>query len=311
MRIFKQAATSMAAVGLLAFGAVAGSGGSAFAASAQPVTGCSATIGALAVGLFPNCTAGTSTIASPTSITITLNTTSLGSLLNLIPRLGMKATWNLSCVVDGNAVNTTGTFTVTSLSQSASDVINLQSAVGSPNPSSCTVSNLVATTTLSLTLQAILNLNQITVGANATADTGVPGAVYANYPSDSDGAHAVVCADDTNNGNAGSNIQAYQCLSDLAQQWIRMGTGQFVHHGDCLTNTGSRVTIERCLASPSSSSGQVWSASSSGAGQMSNADGNGCLTAPSSGTIAGAPLRMAACRGTVGQRWTVPNVTAV
>jgi hypothetical protein len=311
MRIFKKAASSMVAVGLLAFGAVAGSGGSAFAASAQPVTGCSATIGALAVGLFPNCTAGTSTIASPTSITINLNTTSLGSLLGLIPGLGMKATWNLSCVVDGSAVNVPGSLTVTSLSQSASDVINLQSAVGSPNPSSCTVSNLVATTTLSLTLRAILRLNAVTVGANATADTGVPGAVYANYPSDSDGAHAVVCADDTNNGNSGTHVQAFQCLSDLADQWIHMGTGQFVHNGDCLTGTGSGVTIERCLASPSNSSGQVWSASSSGAGQMSNADGAGCLTAPSSGTIAGAPLRMAACRGTVGQRWTVPNVTAV
>ena len=70
MRIFKKAATSMVAVGLLAFGAVAGSGGSALAASAQPVTGCSATIGALAIGLFPNCTAGTSTIANPVYQTV-------------------------------------------------------------------------------------------------------------------------------------------------------------------------------------------------------------------------------------------------
>jgi hypothetical protein len=45
--------------------------------------------------------------------------------------------------------------------------------------------------------------------------------------------------------------------------------------------------------------------------EMSNGDGNGCLTAPSSGTIAGAQLRMAACRGAVGQQWTVLNVTAV
>ena len=311
MRIFKKAAISAAATSLLAFGAIAGSGGSALAASAQPVTGCSATIGALAVGLLPNCTAGTSTIANPTSITITVNTTSLGSLIGLIPGLGMKATWNLSCVVDGSPVNTTGTLTVTSVSQSASDVINLQSAVGSPNPSSCTVSNLVATTTLSLTLRAVLSLNQITVGASATADTGVPGAVYANYPSDSDGAHAVVCADDTNNGNAGTSIQAYQCLSDLADQWIQMGTGQFVHNGDCLQDTNGSVTIAKCIANPSSNSGQIWSASTSGAGEMRNADGKGCLTAPSSGTIAGAPLRVAACRAALGQEWTVPSVTAV
>ena len=53
----------------------------------------------------------TSTVANPTSITITLNTTSLGSLLNVIPGLGMKASWNLSCIVDGSPVNTTGSFT--------------------------------------------------------------------------------------------------------------------------------------------------------------------------------------------------------
>jgi hypothetical protein len=310
MRIFKKAAASTVAVGLLAFGAVAGGGGSALAATAQPVTGCSATLGAIALGLFPNCTAGDSTIANPTSITITLNTTSLGALLNVIPGLGMTASWNLSCVVDGNPHTSSGSFTVTSLVQSASRTIDLQSAVGSPNPSSCTVSNLKARTTLALSLGA-LGLPPITIGANATADTGVPGAVYANYPRDSAGAHAVVCADDTGNGNAGSNIQAYQCLSDLADQWIQMGTGQYVHNGDCMTDTGATVKLERCIASPSNSSGQVWHGRSSGAGQLSNADGNGCLTAPSSGTIAGAVLRVAACRGAVGQAWTVPNVTPV
>jgi Ricin-type beta-trefoil lectin domain len=308
MRIFKKAATSVAAVGLLAFGVVAGTGGSALAATDQPITGCTASYGGIAVALLPQCTAGDSTIANPTSITITVDTSALGSLLGILPGLGLKATWDLSCVVDGNTVNSPGSYTVTTIAQSASDVIDLRSAVGSPNPSSCTVSNLKATTTLALTA---LSLSVFNVGADATADTGVPGAVYANYPSDSDGAHAVVCADDTGNGNSGTNIQAYQCLSDLADQWIQMGTGQFVHNGDCLTDTGSGVTIERCIANPSSSSGQVWNGSSSGAGQLTNDDGNGCLTAPSSGTIAGALLRVGACHGSVGQQWTVPNVTPV
>ena len=95
----------------------------------------------LGLSLLPTCTAGDSTIANPTSITITLNTSSLGSILNLLG-LGVKATWTLSCTVDGNQVTSHGSFQVTSLSQSASDVIDLQSAVGSPNPSSCTVTNL-------------------------------------------------------------------------------------------------------------------------------------------------------------------------
>ena len=308
MRIFKKAAVSMAATSLLAFGAVAGAGGSAMAATGQSLTGCNATVGTvLGIAVAPTCTAGDSTIANPVSIAITLNTTSLGSILNLLG-LGVKATWTLNCTVDGGPVSVPGSFQVTSLAQSATDTIDLQSAVGSPNPSSCTVSNLKATSLASVTA---LTLNLITIGASASADTGVPGAVYANYPKDSDGAHAVVCADDTGNGNSGTNIQAYQCLSDLADQWIQMGTGQFVHNGDCLTDTGSGVAIEKCIASPGSSSGQVWNASSSGAGEMTNDNGDGCLTAPSSGTIDGALLKMGSCTGSVGQHWTVPNVTGV
>ncbi len=68
----------------------------------------------------------------------------------------------------------------------------------------------------------------------------MPGAVYANYPSDSGGAHAVVCADDTANGNAGTKIQAFQCLSDLARPLVQIGTGQLVHNGDCLTDDRQR-----------------------------------------------------------------------
>jgi len=309
MRISKKAAVSAVAAGLLALGAVAGSGGSAFAASAQPVTGCTADFGALSIGLLPTCTAGDSTIANPTSISITLNTTTLGSVLNALG-LGMKATWTLSCVVDGSTDNVPGSYSDTSLSQSATDVIDLQSAVGSPNPSSCTVEDLTASTTAALGI-GILGLNLITVGATATADTGVPGAVYSNYPKDSSGAHAVVCADDTGNGNQSSTIQAFQCLSDLADFWLQTSNGQFVHNGDCLTDTGSSVLLERCVANPSNGSGQVWNASSSGAGEMSNADGDGCLTAPASGTVDGAALRMAACHHATGQSWTVPNVTPV
>jgi hypothetical protein len=308
MRIFKKAAISMAAASLLACGVVAGGGGSASAATAQSLNGCDATYGVvLGLSVLPRCTAGDSTIANPTSITITLNTTSLGSILNLLG-LGVKATWTLSCTVDGSQVTSPGSYQITSLSTSASDVINLQTAVGSPDPTNCQVQDLTATSLASVTA---LSLNLITIGASATADTGVPGAVYANYPSDSDGAHAVVCADDTNNGNSGTNVQAYQCLSDLADQWIQVSSGQFVHNGDCLTANGAAVTIESCVANPSSGSGQIWSSSTSGAGEMSNGNGGGCLTAPSSGTIANAPLRLAACRGGVGQEWTVPNVTPV
>lgn len=307
---FKKFTAAVAAVGLLALGAVAGGGDSAFASTDTSVTGCDATLGTLAVGLIPNCTAADGTIASPTSITITINTTSLGALTNVIPGLGEKATWTLDCEVDGSQVSVPGTYTVTSTSQSASDVIDLQTAVGSPNPTDCTVSGLNVTTTLSLSILS-LGLGQITIGVGATADNATPGAVYANYPNDSLGAHTEVCADDTNNGDSGTHIQAFQCLSDQADYWIQVSTHQFVHNGDCLTDSGGTVVLHSCVANPTSGSGQIWQQQNvSGAGTLSNANGGGCLTAPSSGTIDFATLQVASCHGAVGQKWTVPATTS-
>ena len=86
---FKKFAVASAAVSLLAFGAVAGGGGAAFASTDTSVTGCDATLGALAVGLVPNCTAADSTIASPTSITITIksNTEVVIMLLDCLDKI--------------------------------------------------------------------------------------------------------------------------------------------------------------------------------------------------------------------------------
>jgi hypothetical protein len=306
----KKFAAASAAVSMLAFGAVAAGGGSAFASTDTSVTGCDATLGALALGLFPNCTAGDGTVASPTSITITINTTSLGALLDVIPGLGEKATWTLNCDVNGGVVSAPGSYEVTTTSQSSSDVIHLQAAVGSPNPTDCTVSDLQVTTTLALSLGA-LGLNAITIGVAATADNATPGAVYANYPDDSIGAHSEVCADDTGNGNSGTKIQAFQCLSDQADYWIQVSTSQFTHNGDCMTDSGGDVTLASCIANPGNSSGQIWNQqNSSGPGTLSNANGGGCLTAPASGTIDFAALKVAACHGGVGQEWTVPAPTA-
>src|SRR5450631_3586022 len=95
-----------------------------------------------------------------------------------------------------------------------------------------TVSNLNTTTTLALSLGAI-GLSPFTVGVGATAITAVPGAVYQNAGTTSKGANAVLCADDAGNANAGAKVQAFTCLSDLADYFVQTSTGQFVHNGDC------------------------------------------------------------------------------
>jgi hypothetical protein len=304
MRFVKKAAVSMAAVGLLAFGAVAGGGDSAFAATNQEITGCDANFGALALGLFPNCTAGDDTADNPTSITITINTTSLGALLNAIPGLGEKATWTLECQVSGQLVSVPGSYTVTTTSQSASDTIDLQTAVGSPAPNTCSVNDLTVSTTLALDIGA-LGLGVLTMGVDATANTVTPGAIYATYPTDKDGAHAAVCADDKGNGNVGEAVQSFQCLSDLADYWVQVDSHQLVHNGDCLTDEGGSAALETCVAIPPNGSGQVWMHDASGAGLLENGNG-GCLTAPSAGTVDGTTLKIGDCKSAVGTVWTIP-----
>jgi hypothetical protein len=310
MGLFKKTAAVMSTAGLLAFGAVAASGGSAFATTDQSVAGCNELIGTLALGLQPNCTAAAATVDNPTSITVTVNTSELSALLDVIPGLGMDTSWTLSCEVNGIPVIVPGSYDITSTAQSASTTIDLQTTVGSPAPSSCTMSDLKVQTSVGLTLGA-LGLSPFSIGLDATANTATPGAVYANYPNDSLGAHTEVCADDTDNGDSGTNIQAFQCLSDQSDYWLQVSTNQFVHNGDCLTDAAGRAILAACVANPTNGSGQIWNQqNASGAGSLSNADGGGCLTAPASGTIDFATLQVGSCHGAVGQKWTVPSATS-
>jgi Ricin-type beta-trefoil lectin domain len=251
--------------------------------------------------MIPNCTAGDSTIDNPTSITIIANTTALGSLLNVLPGLGLAETWNLSCNVNGSTVSVPGSYTVTTTAQSASTTVNLPAAVGSPEPNQCTISNLKVKTTLALSLGA-LGLSPFTVGTGATATTAVPGAVYQNEGATAKGANAVVCADDTGNANAGSKIQAYQCLSDLADYFVQTSSGQLVHNGDCLGLSGNKV-LAPCAGGEQS---QQWSQSTIG-GTVTNQSTNTCLTAPSPKD--GTQLTVASCGNGANQKWHIPAMS--
>ncbi len=55
------------------------------------------------------------------------------------------------------------------------------------------------------------------------------------------------------NGNAGTQIQAFQCEQDLADQWIQVSK-QLVHNGDCMTNVGWQRQAREVQA------GQHWAA---------------------------------------------------
>jgi len=311
VRIFKKAAASMTAVGLLAFGAVVGVGGSAFADQGPDglITGCETTVGLAVPGLEPNCEALGGSTDNPTAIAIYVDTSDLGALIDAQPGQGLDVSWTLSCVVNGTTVNVPGIYDVTSTSQAPYTIIGLQTAVGSPEPNQCEIEYMTVKTALplsgdKLTPDGPIN-NSFTVGVEALAATASPGAIYQDEGRTPAGAHAGLCADDTANGNAGSKIQGFQCLSDLADAFVRTSTGQLVHNGDCVGLSGSNVILATCIANDAA---QQWVQSTAG-GTIMNRLTSTCLTASS--VKDGTQLTVEACGSGADQKWNLPAVSAV
>jgi len=316
MRNIRTAVAAFAATGLAAFGALAATGGVANAATNLSITGCSIDGSLLTASVEPHCTAPTGTIYNPTSIKVTVNPSFFNVLGALNPpppappilNLATQVSYTLACSVNGHWRFAHEHFQATS-SQSNTQWVNLQRAVGSPSPNSCQIRHLGASTLASLTLPE--GNRQFTFGVTASGNNGVPGTVWAQYPKNSVGSGSTVCADDTGNGNAGTAIQAFQCENDLADAWLMTTDGQLVHNGDCMTQTGNTVSLEPCQSRPNASTGQVWTfhGTPSSAGWLTNTNGNGCLTAPSHGMIDGAQLSVQNCTGALGQEWKVPPPT--
>ena len=311
MRILMKAVTSTVTVGLLAFGAVAGGGSSAFAgpapASYVPITGCSTSVTGVTVGFLPNCTAIAGTMDHPnTSIVVGFDESAdvLGKLIEDQDGQGFTEQWVLACDVNGATVTAPGTYTVTSTAQPPFTVIDLQSAVGSPDPNQCSVEGLTVHTLLPLVVVDIDEALPFQIGAVAVSTTATPGAIRQDEGTTSGGAHAALCADDTANGNAGAKIQGFECLSDLAQDFVQTSTGQLVNNGDCMTATkGATVVLDKCVADDTS---QQWTQTTPG-GTLKNTSTGTCLTAPS--VKNGTPLTVAACGGAVRQQWALPKLT--
>jgi Ricin-type beta-trefoil lectin domain len=311
MRIFLKAVASTATAGLLAFGAVAGSGATAFAGP-NPYTlilGCTASVANVAVGFVPNCTAFEGTIEHPNSsiiIGVEGTTDSLAALIDDQAGQGLTVSWNLSCDVNGITVEAPDSYQVTATAQFPFMVIDLQKAVGSPDPSQCEVEELTVTTLLPLVAADLDDAVPFQIGAAAEATTAVPGAVYQEEGTTGAGAHAELCADDTGNGNAGAKIQAFQCLSDLADSFVQSGTGQLVHNGDCVSVTaGGYAFLARCAANDTL---ERWTQAKVG-GPVRNTSTGTCLTAPS--VKNGIQLTVKACGSAANQRWHLPAAAVV
>jgi Ricin-type beta-trefoil lectin domain len=311
MRIFMKAVAFTATVGLLALGAVAVSGGPAFA-STDPytlITGCITAVNNVSVGYVPNCAAIGGTIEHPnTTIVLGLDSTTdaFDALINDQDGQGYDASWDLVCSVNGSAVNAPGSIEITSTKQSPFTTVNLQKAVGSPDPNQCAVEDLQVHTILPLVAADLDEAVPFEIGVAAAASTAVPGAIHQEAGTTSAGARAELCANDTANGNAGSKIQAFQCLSDLADSFVQTSKGELVHNGDCVSVTaGGNVFLARCAANDTR---QRWGQSKPG-GSVENQSTDTCLTAPS--VKAGTQLAVKKCGSAANQRWYLPATTPV
>jgi hypothetical protein len=307
MRNIRTAVAALAATGLAAFGAIAASGGVANAATHQSITGCSTNRALLGVAVFPTCEAPTGTIYNPTEVTATVDPSFLTAFLGHVG-FGVRVSYDLACLVDGSTVTAHEGF-VSNDPHHNWQTVNLQHAVGSPEPNQCEVRDLKATSLLSLT---VLGAGIFSFGVNVKGDNGVPGAIWAQYPPSTSGAGSTVCADDTANGNAGTQIQAFQCEQDLADQWMQVSK-QLIHNGDCMTNVGGNVKLEKCLGGRHSAPSQTWRVTGTpfSSGTITNAPG-WCLSAPASGMVDGAHLTVQHC-GASGyvQQWKAPANTPV
>lgn len=319
MRIFGKAAVAAAAAGIAVAGTLVAGAGVAHAATKQSVTGCELTAGVLVAGLTPQCTAGDSTVSSPTSITVTaipafftvLGSSTISGLLGGLGLLQETVSYTLNCSVNGGIVSKSESFTATTTASSQSQTVDLQSAAGSPVPNNCTISGLTATSQLSLsagllsTLQALGLLPNLTFGVQVTANTAVPGAIWMSAAKTSSGLSADICADDAGNGNAGAIVQAYQCNSDLAQYWVQASTGQLVRNGVCVTQIGSKVSLAKCSGT---NVAQQWTVQGTGGriGHIVNKSSGQCLTAPSPKNFV--QLTATACKsGAANQKWSGPG----
>ena len=307
MRKFRKVAVTAAAAGLTAFGALAAGGGVAHAATALSMTGCDLGSSMLGLGVAPSCTAATSTVQSPTSFTVTVNPSffsSLGGLGGLGGQnLAASVTYTLACSVNGATKTYNGSFTATNSAQS--QTVSLQAAVGTPEANSCTMSNLKATSLVSLnsTIVGLLGGNQFTFGVTATADTAVPGAIWMVGGKTAAGNNADICVDDRSNGNAGAIVQVYQCDSDLAQSWVWTNGDQLVHNGDCMDLAGSKVILATC----SNATSQKWQVigTNGSFNHIVNQAANECLIAPSATN--GTQLQVSECGAAATQNWAGPG----
>jgi hypothetical protein len=292
MQKIRRVAAIAATAGLLAFGAIAASGGVANATTGL-ITACSTSSRVTAVGFIPNCTSS-GVITNPTSIVLTVNSPQLTALRNIVGD-GIEDQWTLTCGEGGGRSFTrSGVLTVTFKQTSTSTDL----PIGGSVPTSCTVTSEVQTI-LGLST-GLLKLGAVGVSDSVTGVTAIPGAVWTG-----NGDSVAKCADDTNNSGAiGNKVQIWTCLSDQADLWVFDSRDELMHRGLCLTDSRGKASLRTCTGAP----GQEWTQRPTGGEVTLASDSGECLTDPSATN--GTQLTVASCANTAQQRWKVPNAVA-
>jgi hypothetical protein len=288
----------------------------------------------------------TGTLASTLSTDLTsLGLSDASSLTSQLQNLNENVSFNVACSVNGNTVTkaesytaladgtsetinlqsavgapapnscTIQDFTVSSLvSLSAPDIALINglpsSVLSTSTPVLGSLSGLLTTLGLpsfaGLSGDDLTDLLSLSISAQLTANTAVPGAIWQEAAKTSGGLDADICADDANNGNAGAHANVFQCDSDLAQSWVQASTGQLVRNGDCLKETSGKVFLQPCSASDAT---QVWNTGTGGTfNEIVNSSTHQCLTA--SKAVDAVQLTGTACTGKANQLWKAPAKSA-
>jgi hypothetical protein len=270
-----------------------------------------------------------------------LGLSDVNTLVDQLTTLTENVSFTLACTVNGQTVTKAESYS--GLTDGATETIGLQAAVGSPVPNSCQVQGFTVQSPVSLspvdaalisglpstllsplspalgllglgstplaglTGTDLTDLLALSVSATLTANTAVPGAIWTGAAKTSGGLDADICADDAGNGNAAAIAQVYQCNSDLAQSWTQASTGRLVRNGDCITQQGAKVSLQKCSAT---NAAQVWNVKGTGGNfnEIVNSSSGQCLTAAKAVNFT--QLTGATCTGKANQKWTGPAKSA-
>ncbi|GAA3806560.1 GH92 family glycosyl hydrolase [Streptomyces coacervatus] len=234
------------------------------------------------------------------------------SALGLYPEIPGTADLAIGSPLFTSAIVTAGGHTLTVNAPAAADGSPYVQSLGlngtSWSKAYLPASYLAASTKLDFTLASSPNTSWAAAASDAPPSyDGTPGTGAAQPSGAITETATGKCVDDAASGTAnGTAIQIYTCNGTGAQTWKVVPDGTLQVLDNCMDVTGGATTAGTAvqLHTCNGTRAQQWRADTSG--EVVNPVSGLCLTDSSNGATNKTRLTIAACTGSVGQRWTLP-----